>query len=279
MCSPLSASEWVMRCAASLTCWPTRSLIVERSCVRSMCTLLIAERTCSAWPTSVSRWLARSCKQAANADFVVAVGALERGDFVLHQRFELAGARQRALDAVAHGRDFAADRLADGDDGIARHAFGLGKPHGDPRHRLRDQAQFLRAPRHVGDAEEEDDRQQSRGAETDHQRDRRMVGTKRGIDVGKIGPGQREAADNPGAGKHGGDEIGRTRRPALQRLQDLADRLLIVIGGAAAAAGDRAMPRVGRRDRLSTGAAAALGRRCRRNRLQAGFRLLLVLED
>ena len=71
-------------------------------------------------------------EQAADADFVVAIGALERGDFVLHQGFELAGARQRALDAVAHGRDLAADRLADGDDGIARHGLGLGEPHARP---------------------------------------------------------------------------------------------------------------------------------------------------
>ena len=60
MCSPFSASDWVMLCAASLTCWPTRSLIVDRSCVRSMWTLLMAERTCSAWATRVSRWLTRS---------------------------------------------------------------------------------------------------------------------------------------------------------------------------------------------------------------------------
>ncbi len=98
-------------------------------------------------------------QQPANAHFVVAIGALERRDLVLHQRFELAGARQRPLDAVAHGGDFAADRLADGDDGIPRHALGLGKPHRDPRHRLGDQAQFLGAPGHVGHAEEEDDRQ------------------------------------------------------------------------------------------------------------------------
>jgi len=32
ICSPFSASEWVMRWAASLTCWPTRSLMVDRSC-------------------------------------------------------------------------------------------------------------------------------------------------------------------------------------------------------------------------------------------------------
>ena len=57
-------------------------------------------------------------EQAADAHFVVVIGALERGHFVGDQRFELGGARQRALDAVAHGGDFAADRLADGDDRI-----------------------------------------------------------------------------------------------------------------------------------------------------------------
>ena len=107
-------------------------------------------------------------QQAADAHLVVAVGAFERRDFVAHQRFEFARARQRALDAVAHGRDFAADRLSDGDDGIARHALRLGEPHGDLRHRLRDQPQFLRAPGHVRHAEEEDDRQQRRRAKPDH---------------------------------------------------------------------------------------------------------------
>ena len=55
-------------------------------------------------------------EQAADADFVVVVGALERGHFVGDQRLELGGARERALDAVAHGGDLAADGLADGDD-------------------------------------------------------------------------------------------------------------------------------------------------------------------
>ncbi len=171
-------------------------------------------------------------EQAADANLVVAVGALERRDFILHQRFELAGARQRPLDAVAHGRDLAADRLADGDDGIPRHAFGLGEPHRDLRHRLRDQAQFLGAPGHVGDAEEEDDGQQRRGAKSDHGRGRRMARAKRRVEIGQIGPRQGETADNPGSGKHRGDEIGGPGRAVLQGLEDVADRLLIVIGGA-----------------------------------------------
>ena len=171
-------------------------------------------------------------QQAADADFVVAIGALERCDFVLHQGFQLAGARQRPLDAVAHGRDLAADRLADGDDGIPRHALGLGEPHGDLRHRLRDQAQFLGAPGHMRDAEEEDDGQQRRGAKADHGGGRRMAGAERRVEVGEIRPRQGEAADNPGGGEHGGDEIRGPGRTVLQRAQDAADRLLVVVGGA-----------------------------------------------
>ena len=59
-------------------------------------------------------------QQPADAHFVVVVGVFERGDLVGDQRFELGGARERALDAVAHGRDLAPDRLADGDDRFAR---------------------------------------------------------------------------------------------------------------------------------------------------------------
>ena len=70
-------------------------------------------------------------EQAADADLVVVVGALQRRDLVGDQRFELGGARERPLDAVAHRRDLAADRLADGDHGIARDLFRLGEPHRD----------------------------------------------------------------------------------------------------------------------------------------------------
>ena len=91
-------------------------------------------------------------QQAADAHLVVVVGVLERGDLVCDQRLELGGARQRALDAVAHGGDFAPDRLADGDDRLARDRFRLGEPHGDLGHGLGDEPQFLRAPRPCGRA-------------------------------------------------------------------------------------------------------------------------------
>ena len=95
--------------------------------------------------------LAEVLQQAADAHFVVVVGVLQRRDFVGDQRLEFGGARQRAFDAVAHGGDLAADRLADRDDRFARDRLGLGEPHRDLGHRLRDQPQLLRAPRHVGE--------------------------------------------------------------------------------------------------------------------------------
>jgi hypothetical protein len=85
-------------------------------------------------------------QQSADPHLVVAVGALQCGDFVGDQGFKFAGARDGALDAVAHRRDFAADRLADGHHRVAGRALGLRKTDRDLRHRLRDHPQFLAAP-------------------------------------------------------------------------------------------------------------------------------------
>ena len=105
---------------------------------------------------------AQILQQRADAHLVVVVGVLERRHLVGDQRLELGGARERALDAVAHGGDLAPDRLADGHDQLARHGLGLGQPHGHLGHGLGDQPQFLRAPRHVGEDVEEDDRRDRR---------------------------------------------------------------------------------------------------------------------
>jgi hypothetical protein len=68
-------------------------------------------------------------QHVADANFVVVIGALEGGDFVVHQRFQLGRARQRAFDAVAHGGDFAADYLTDGHDVLASGVLRLRQPH------------------------------------------------------------------------------------------------------------------------------------------------------
>ena len=148
-------------------------------------------------------------EQAADADFVVVVGALERGDFVGDQRFELGGARQRALDAVAHRRDLAADGLADGDDGLAGDLFRLGEPHGDARHRLGDQAHLLRAPHHVGQHVEEHDRRQHEAGEADHGRDAGRALLQHRLQVGQIDERERPRRRPP--------RRARTRSPPHRR--------------------------------------------------------------
>ncbi len=233
MCSPFSAREWVIRRDASSTCSATSSLIWEISWVRSRWTLLMASRICPAWPTRVSRWLPRSCSSAADAHLVVVVGMFEGGDLVLHQRLELGGARERALDAVAHGGDFAADRLADGDDQFARDGLGLGQPHGDLGHGLGDQPQFLRAPRHVGQHIEEDDRHEEDDAEHGQHRCRQAGRSERGLQLRQIHPAEHEPGQHPGDGEDGRDDVGRVRRATLQRAQNLADGFAIVVGRAA----------------------------------------------
>ena len=51
------------------------------------------------------------------------------------------------------------------------------------------------------------------------------------MQVRQIGQRKSKAADDPGAGKQRGDKVGRAGRATLQGMQNLADRLLIVIGG------------------------------------------------
>jgi hypothetical protein len=166
--------------------------------------------------------------------FVVGIGALERRDFVGDEGFEFAGARDRAFDAVAHGRDFAADRLADGHHGVAGRAFRLGEADGDLRHRLRDHSQFLAAP---GEAREEIEQQH--GCEKQrHEAGQRQCAAAalahEGLQRGKEADGQKSGADDPHAREQSGERIDVAGRASLlDRLQDLADRLAIVIGGPA----------------------------------------------
>ncbi len=63
--------------------------------------------------------------QRAHAALIVGIGALERRDLRAHERLQLGGARQRPLDAVAHQGDFAADRLRQRGDLLARHRLRL----------------------------------------------------------------------------------------------------------------------------------------------------------
>ena len=76
----------------------------------------------------------------------------------MDQHFKLAGASECALDAVAHGGDFAANGLSDGDDVFLGRHLGLGELDGDFGERTGGEPQILGAPDHGGDGKEQHDR-------------------------------------------------------------------------------------------------------------------------
>ena len=171
-------------------------------------------------------------QQRADAHFVVGIGALERRDFIGHQRFQFAGARDRAFDAVAHGSDFAADRLTDRHHRVGGGTFGFGEADRDLRHRLRDHPHFLAAPGQAcEEIEQQHRRKEQRRKAAEHQHAAAL--SHRRLQRGQESGGQQRAADDPDAGEHGGKRIDAAGRAALlDCLQNLSDGFAIVIGGA-----------------------------------------------
>jgi hypothetical protein len=135
--------------------------------------------------------------------------------------------------ARARPRRPAADRLADGDDRLARDRLGFGQAHGDLGHGLGDETQLLRAPGDVGEHIEEDDGHEEHGGEHDEHRRAQAGRAERRLHLRHVHPAEHEARQHPQPGKNRRGEVGRACRAALQRPQDLADRFTIVIGGAA----------------------------------------------
>ena len=172
-------------------------------------------------------------EKIADAHFVVVVGALDRGDFVVHQRFQLGRARQRALDSVAHGGDFAADGLSDRDDLLARGILRLGQPHRHLGDGLGDQAQVLRAAEHMGEHVEEDHRHDDAAGEPDHGGDAEPRGREQGLQLTGVKIRGGEAAGGPDKGAGAGEDVGHARRAVVQGLQYLPELGTVVIGGAA----------------------------------------------
>ncbi len=224
--------------------------------------------------------LGEAVEQVADAQLVVVVGALQRRHFVVDQRLELGGARQRALDAVAHGRDLAADRLADGDDRIAGHAVGLGEAQRRLRHGMGHHAQFLRARQHVGERIEEHDGRDDAEDDAEEGRNRGREVAQEPAQLAAETDHQPDRADDPDGGEQRGDGERDALRPALHRLEDLTDQLLVVIGGVhdlAVVLGrdHRGVDRLFPADRRDAGNAAAavargLGRGCDRRRDRRG---------
>ncbi len=113
---------------------------------------------------------------------------------------------------------------------FARHRLRLGQPHRDLGHRLGDEAQFLRAPRHMGEHVEEDDRREEDQRQHAQNGRAEPARTERGLQFGQVHPAEHDAGQHPDHGEDGRHQIGRAGRAALQRAQDLADRLAVVVG-------------------------------------------------
>jgi hypothetical protein len=107
-------------------------------------------------------------KQRADAHFVVGIGPLQRRDFVGDQGFEYAGARDRAFDAVAHRRDHAPDRLADGDHGSEAAHFQA-RSGSRPAPSTARSCAFLAAPGGLAKDRTAHRRKEQRGEAAEHQ--------------------------------------------------------------------------------------------------------------
>ncbi|MNK60081.1 hypothetical protein D3C87_792080 [compost metagenome] len=95
--------------------------------------------------------------EAAHAQFIVGIAAFERVDFGMNEGFEFRRAGDCALDAVIHGRDFAAHRLTNGHDAVGRYRFGLGKTKGDFGHGAGGVPQIAGTRHHDREGEEQHD--------------------------------------------------------------------------------------------------------------------------
>ena len=171
-------------------------------------------------------------EKIADAHFVVVIGALDRGNLVVHQQFQFGGARQRAFDPVAHGGDFAADRLPDRHDLFARRFLRLGQPHRHLGDGLGDNAQVLRTAEHMREDIEEGRRHDDGAGEPDHGGNANPRGREQGLQLTGVEIGGGEAAGGPDQGADAGENIGHARRAVVQGLQYPPELGAVVIGGA-----------------------------------------------
>ncbi len=166
--------------------------------------------------------------QGAHARFIVGIGALEGGDLVVDHHFELAGAAQRALEAVAQRVDLAAHGLADRGDLFGGGGFGFSEPDRGMRHRGRSVAQVLRAADQRRNREESEDWQHRKCGKAEE-----IVGDEiawRAEILAIAHERDREDREHP-EGRNEHRDVGRRRtRPRLQSVEDSRALEPVVIG-------------------------------------------------
>ncbi len=105
--------------------------------------------------------------EAANAQFVVGEAPLQRVHFGMHERLELGGAGDGALDAFVHRRDFAAHGLADAHDALGGDGFRIGQAKRHLGHRAGGGSEILGARHHDREGEEQHDGDEDADRERD----------------------------------------------------------------------------------------------------------------
>ena len=175
---------------------------------------------------------AETIDQRTDTRRVLGIGTLDLVDFGMNQGFQLDGARKRALDAFAHGRDFAADGLADHHDAVERQVFRLGEVEGHFRHGLGGNAHFLRAAHHRSEGEDQDDRQD--GADREHQQfgaRKHLFGGAGLQEVGEHAVCNECRRAEPEQRKAGGNPVDCLRRTLVQAVEQRAEVFLAVVVG------------------------------------------------
>ena len=169
--------------------------------------------------------------QRADAQFVVAIAALQRVDFGMNQGFQFGGTGDRPLDTFVHCRNFAADGLADRHDAFGGCGFRLGQAQSDFGHGAGGAAQFLGARNHDGKGEKQHHRQDDEDRYTDGTRHGRQVGKRADLPdfraVEKIG--DTKATDDPQGGDCCSDAHRRAAGADVQRSQDRGRSLAAIV--------------------------------------------------
>ncbi len=137
--------------------------------------------------------------EPADTQLVLAVGALEGRNLIMHERLKLAGTANGAGDGIVHGRHLPADRLAKRGDRLLGEPVRLSQPDCHFGHGGRHEPQFLSAPDEEREEPEKGDRQEDRHRRGHHRRIGKDGTRPTGGRVGDraAAPGENDADDEP----------------------------------------------------------------------------------
>ena len=176
---------------------------------------------------------AQSVDQKPDARGILRIGALDLVDLGVNEGFEFDGAGKGAFDAFAHGRNLAANGLADHHHPVLGEIFRLGETKCHFGHGLCGNPHFLGAANHRGESPEQDDRQECSDGEHDPfgSRDHLLDGTGFPDNRPEKLVGKEHGSAKPDQRQHGSDPKDCGRRTPVDALQHRAEVLLAIVVG------------------------------------------------